>query len=161
MSIPIPSDNIITDAFQQILSSLFPFFLVLIYLGPIYTTTYAIVQEKELRSKESMRMMGMTDLSYWLSWWSFYSLQSTVVSFIGWICLCINVMSGGSGYILLYMWLFGMSIFGQIVFYQALFSRAKYSGLVSCIIFFMLEFVNTPIATSGSVGAKAFLSLIP
>lgn len=106
-------------------------------------------------------MMGMTDLSYWLSWWSFYSLQSTVISFIGWICLCINVMSGGSGYILLYMWLFGMSIFGQIVFYQALFSRAKYSGLVSCIVFFMLEFVNTPIATTGSVGLKAFLSLIP
>jgi len=91
---------------------------VLIYLGPVYGTVYGMVQEKEQRSKESMRMMGMGDLSYWLSWFAYYSIQSTVITLIGWAVLCINVCKYGSaGYIFLYMWLFGESIMGQIVFY--------------------------------------------
>jgi len=69
--------------------------------------------------------------------------------------------NGGQGYIFLYMWLFGLSIFGQIIVYQALFSRAKYAGLVSVLIFFMLEFVNLPIASAGSTALKATLSIIP
>lgn len=161
MTVPLPS-TIIIDQFSQILSGLFPFFLILMFMGPVYTTVYNLVREKEQRSKESMRMMGMTDVSYWLSWFAFYSLQATIISLIGWICLCINVInSGGAGYIFVYIWLFGISIFGQVVLYQALFFRAKYSGLVSVLIFFMLSFVNLPIATSGSVGIKALCSLIP
>lgn len=150
------------DQFATILGGIFPLFLVLIYLGPIYQTVYGLVVEKQMRSKESMRMMGMTDSSYWISWFAFYTLQSTIVTLVGWGCLCINVIpNGGKGYILLYMWLFGVSIFGQIILYQALFSRAKYAGLVSVLIFFMLIFVNLPIATAGSFGLKAFLSFIP
>jgi len=131
-------------------------------LGPVYGTVYGIVQEKEQRSKESMRMMGMGDLSYWLSWFAYYSIQSTVITLIGWAVLCINVCKYGSaGYIFLYMWLFGESIMGQIVFYQALFSRAKYSGLLSVLLFFMLQFINLPLAGTTSVSAKAFASLVP
>lgn len=87
-------------------------------MGPVYTTVYNLVKEKEQRSKESMRMMGMSDLSYWLSWFAFYTLQTTIIAFIGWICLCINVIKdGGAGYIFVYMWLFGISVFGQVVFF--------------------------------------------
>lgn len=162
MNIPLPSENVVVDQFSSILSGLFPFFLVLIYMGPIYTTVYGIVREKEVRSKESMRMMGLTDMPYWLSWFAFYTLQSTIITLIGWLCLCINIMpNGGHGYIFLYMWLFGEAIFGQIIFYQALFSRAKYAGLISVLVFFMLLFLNLPIAETGSYGLKLVLSLVP
>ena len=104
----------------------------------------------------------MSDLSYWLSWFAFYTLQTTIIAFIGWICLCINVINdGGAGYIFVYMWLFGISVFGQVVFFQAFFFRAKYSGLVSVLFFFMFSFLNLPIATSGSTSLKAMLSIVP
>ena len=48
--------------------------MILIYMGPVYTTTYDLVKEKEQRSKESMRMMGLNDLPYWLSWFVFYTI---------------------------------------------------------------------------------------
>ncbi len=162
MNVPLPATNAILDQFSQILSGLFPLFLVLIFMGPIYSTVYGLVLEKQNRSKESMRMMGMTDLPYWLSWFAFYTIQTTIIAFIGWLSLCINVLkNGGSGYIFLYMWLFGVSCFGQIIFFQSFFQRAKYSGLVSVLIFFLLVFVNLPISTSGSSGLKGILSLIP
>lgn len=36
MNIPLPSDRIVVDDFGQILSGIFPFFIILVYLGPIY-----------------------------------------------------------------------------------------------------------------------------
>lgn len=59
-----------------------------------------------------MRMMGMTDLSYWLSWFSFYMIQNSIISILAWGALSINVINGGAVYIFLYIWLFGFSIFG-------------------------------------------------
>lgn len=135
---------------------------MLIYLGPVYSSVYGIVQEKEQRSKESMRMMGMTDFAYWLSWICFYTLQTTVISLIAWLLLSINVINYGSGfYVFLYIWLFGVSIIGQIVFYQSLFSRAKYSGLVAIFFFFMLQYLNLPLTNSTDASAKMILSLVP
>lgn len=58
-------------------------------------------------------MMGMSDASYWISWFIFYSIQVTIVAIISWGCLMINVIADGSaGYIFLYLWLFGEVCFG-------------------------------------------------
>ena len=35
------------------------FFLIIMYIPPVYRTTYRIVQEKDSKVKESMRMMGL------------------------------------------------------------------------------------------------------
>ena len=116
MSIPIPSDTSVSDSFGEILSSVLPLFLILIYLLPVYNTVFLIVKEKESRTKESCRMMGMTDLPYWMSWFAFYTIQNTLISFIACGVLCINVIKyGNKGYIFLYFWLFGQAVFGQIV----------------------------------------------
>jgi ATP-binding cassette, subfamily A (ABC1), member 3 len=112
MSIPVPADVLFNDPFQQILSGLFPFFLVLVFLLPVYGTVYDLVREKEQRSKESMRMMGMSDFSYWLSWFSFYMLQASIITVLGWAALNINVINGGTFYIFFYIWLFGFAVFG-------------------------------------------------
>ena len=49
--------------------------------------TFKIVREKETRIKETMRIMGMTDLPYWLSWLVFYTFVNTVVTTISWAIL--------------------------------------------------------------------------
>jgi len=146
MSIPTPSDSSVSDPFGQILSSVLPLFLILIYVLPVYNTVYLIVKEKESRTKESCRMMGMTDLPYWLSWFTFYTIQNTIISFIAWAALCINVIGNSNkGLIFLYIWLFGESIFGQIVLLQACFQKSKYAGITSSIIYFGLLFASFPV----------------
>lgn len=108
-------------------------------------------------------MMGMTDTSYWLSWFAYYTLINTVISFVGWLCLLINVIQYSTpAYIFLYMWLFGEAIFGQIVFLQAIFSRAKYAGLIAALIYFGLSLVNIPVASlTTSRTAKTIASIFP
>lgn len=47
----------------------------------------SVVQEKELRLREAMRVMGMTDFMFWLSWfithWTSLAITSFIVSLIG------------------------------------------------------------------------------
>lgn len=108
MAVPIPSNKIIVDQFETVLSGIFPLFLLLVYILPVYNITQAIVKEKESKAKESMRMMGLTDFPYWLSWFAYFTMINTSISLIGWLCLCINVIEYSSKlYILMYMWLFG------------------------------------------------------
>ena len=105
------------------------------YTLPICNTVSMIVKEKEGRVKESMRMMGMGDLPYWLSWFVYYTLINTVMALISWSVLCINVIQYSTpAYVFLWFWLYGESLFGQIIMYQAFFNRTKYAGLISAVI---------------------------
>jgi len=40
-----------------------------------------------------MRIMGMTDLPYWLSWFIFYTVINTVVTTLAWAILMFNVIT--------------------------------------------------------------------
>ena len=69
-----------------------PLFLLLGFIPPVYNMTFKIVREKESRTKETMRIMGMTDSPYWLSWFVFYTLINTCVTTICWAVLQVNVI---------------------------------------------------------------------
>jgi ATP-binding cassette, subfamily A (ABC1), member 3 len=133
------------------------------YMLPIFTIVSLLVKEKESRARESMRMMGMTDFPYWLSWFVYYTLLSTVISVIAWATLCINVIRYSNPWLmLLFFWLYGQATFGQIIIMQSTFSRSKFSGLVSCIVYFGLILVYIPVKPNNVSRLTKFLTaLIP
>ena len=73
---------------------------------------FFIVKEKESRAKESMRMMGLLDASYWLSWLAYYSIQITVISLLAWFTLRFNVFATSSD---LYIFLAIRRGFGHVI----------------------------------------------
>jgi hypothetical protein len=70
-----------------------PLMLLVMYIPPVYNLVFLIVKEKESKTKESMRMMGLTDFPYWLSWFMFYSAINTVIVTIAWFTLVFNVIN--------------------------------------------------------------------
>lgn len=46
----------------------FPFFFMIIYLIPFYYLTSKIAAEKESKAREGMKMMGLNDSTYFISW---------------------------------------------------------------------------------------------
>lgn len=105
---PIPTETSVADPFEIALASLMPLFLLLGYIPPVYNLTFKIVREKESRTKETMRIMGMTDLAYWLSWFVFYTLINTVVTSLAWGMLLINVINYSQPmYLWMFFWLYG------------------------------------------------------
>ena len=89
-----------------------PLCLLMAYIPMVYNMVFKIVLEKESRTKEVMRIMGMTDLPYWMSWFIFYTLVNLVVTTACWSILCYNVITFSSS---LYVWSF-FFLYGQAVF---------------------------------------------
>ncbi len=96
-----------------------------------------LVKEKETRIKESMRMMGMKDTSYWLSWYVYYTIITTLICILAWSILLINCIEH-SNIIIILIWffLYAQAIFGQVIFLSAFFESSKYSGLIGTLIYF-------------------------
>ena len=99
--------------------------------------TFRIVREKESRIKDTMRVMGMRDFSYWISWLASYTVINTIVTTIVWFTLKIRVMKySGFLYVWIFIWLYGQAIFAQIVFLQSMFKDTKYASAISSVIYF-------------------------
>jgi ATP-binding cassette subfamily A (ABC1) protein 3 len=139
-----------------------PFFILLIYILPVYRMISRIVSEKESKARESMKMMGMSDTPYWLSWFTYYLIVVTIISILCIIILSINVVVYSSkGIIFAYFWIFGMSIFGMIIFLQSFFLRARTAAVSGTLVYFATSFVSSTLsATTTSETAKNAASIL-
>ena len=113
----MPTDTSVTDPLQAGLAVLLPLFLLLAYIPPVYNMTFKIVREKESRAKETMRIMGMTDTPYLMSWFVFYTVINTVVTSLSLFMLLPAVINYSQPmYLWIFFWLYGEAVFGQIIF---------------------------------------------
>jgi len=163
MMAPVPGAVFVDDDFTPALETLLPLCLLLSWIPIVYNLVFLLVKEKESRAKETMRIMGMTDLPYWLSWFVFYTLINTVVTTLCWGVLLVNVITYSSPfYLWMFFWLYGEAVFGQIIFLQALFTNSKYAGIVSTVMYFMGVLVNKLVSGNDVTRiSKVLASLLP
>ena len=90
-----------------------------------------------------MRMMGLTDFSYWMSWWTYYLVVVTIISILCTIIVTINVLKFSSkGLIFLYFWIYGLSLFGMIILFQSLFQSPRVASIFGTLVYFGTSFIN-------------------
>ena len=131
-----------TDWFPLIVEGVLPFLMQVMYIPLLYRCVYRIVHEKHSRAKESMRMMGMGDLSYWLSWATYFTIINTVIATLSWAVLMINAFdSNGSPYLWLYIWLYGQSLFGLLLISQSLFSNPSNAAGGTSGLYFLQQVI--------------------
>ena len=159
----LPTTSNIADQFQQYLAALLPLFILFAYIPVVYNIVFRLVKEKESGVKEQMRMMGMTDAPYWLSWLLHFTFINTMISFGMWGILMYNVNNYSTPfYLFIFIWLYGQAIFGQIIFLQSFFSTSKYAGIVATIVYFGASLVGTLLQNNNvSRAAKVIASIIP
>ena len=61
---------------------------MIIFKIPFFYITSKIASEKESKSKEGMKMMGLNDSTYYLAWFIIYTVISVVTSLIVAIITC-------------------------------------------------------------------------
>lgn len=115
--IPFTTAPYTDDPFRYFLETNLPFFMLLIYILPVYRLISNMVTEKESKARESMKIMGLKDFSYWLSWFAYHLFSVTVISLLCIVILSFNVIVNSNKLLLfLLFWIFGMSLFGFAVF---------------------------------------------
>ena len=144
--VPTKTDKYIKDDFELILGSMLPFFMLLIYILPMYRLISNIVSEKETKARESMKMMGLNDFSYWLSWWVYYFIIVSIISGLVVLVLSFNVLKySNKGLIFLLFWIYGLSLFGLAVFLSSFFSRARVAAIAGTLVYFGTSFIDVAV----------------
>jgi ATP-binding cassette subfamily A (ABC1) protein 3 len=75
---PTKSSKYNDDDFATAANYLWGFFILLIFLAPLYRFVSNSVSEKENKTREAMKVMGLTDAPYWLSWFTYYIIINTI-----------------------------------------------------------------------------------
>ena len=101
--------------------------------------------------RESMKMMGLKDFPYWMSWFTYHTIITTVLSVIIFMMLYFsNAISISSPTILfLVPFTFGMSVFGVMIVAQSFFESARIAAIVTTFLYLgsavISELVDVPL----------------
>ena len=76
-----------TDPFGAFVGYIIPFFIVIAYMCPLCLYVLRMVREKETKAKEGMKIMGMSEGIYFLS----YFIQYFIVNIVYSVCNTIVI----------------------------------------------------------------------
>ena len=122
-------------------------YLVLAFVPYITALLVSLVQEKEQKQKELMRIMGMSDLAYWLSWLFTYAI---ILFFSVLVLNAILVFGGSMGnsnyfVMVIIFFLYSISIIVVGFLMTPFFKVAKTAGTVASMLTTLLGLIAIPL----------------
>ncbi|KAE9098788.1 ABC transporter A family member 1 [Phytophthora fragariae] len=123
---PFPVDNYTSSPFYANVATVFSIVFIMAYLFTISRILVVLIQEKELRLREFMKILGVTEKTITLTWYITYA----VILFVGAVVQAIAGLAGlfpNSSLIVtfLFFFLFGMSVLALAFLISTLFNKAR------------------------------------
>ncbi|GET89743.1 ATP-binding cassette protein subfamily A, member 8, putative [Leishmania tarentolae] len=143
-------------------AALAPLILVLGFLYPVSQLTKRIVVEKELRIREAMLIMGLSEWTMYLAWVVVYGLWYVVLSIIVMVLLRLTYLPKSSpGYVFFLFLFFSWSTIALSGAIAAVFSKARLAAIIAPLIYFVMA-IPLFAVDGASGGAKVgFMILSP
>jgi ATP-binding cassette subfamily A (ABC1) protein 3 len=136
--------------------------IVLAYMCPLSMYIYRIVGEKESKIKEGMKIMGLGEAEYFLS----YFIQFVVINFFvslvnAWLFKSfMNYIPYYHIFFMMFLW--SLNVFSLIYFFQSFIDKTKIALVLSLVIYFMMYCTSLAcMFEGGSQTIKILLSLFP
>ena len=157
---PKKYDKYVEDSFVTNIGLLLTFFTIVAYAMPLTINVFRIVKEKENRAKEGMKIMGLNELTYFLSYFIIYFIINLIYS-IGNAFILKNVITYiETIYIFLLYFLYGLVVYALIYFFQSFLERTRIAVIVSLLIYALMYFISIPVFPgSVSKGIKIVISI--
>ena len=80
MTVPLKQEMLSLDTYVLVIAQVLPLFILGIFIPPTFRTVFRMVSEKETRMRESMKMMGLRDTPYWMSWITYHTVINIIPS---------------------------------------------------------------------------------
>lgn len=146
--LPVPSAGHRRNIFYSIVKNIFALLYVLLFMYSVFSIIATLVEEKETRVREMLRMMSVQTPSLVLSWYITYgavfvvlNIMLTGSSTIGW---GLGVFTSTSTSVLFaFFFLFSASSIGYAYLVHTFFDQAKTGGVVGMLGFFSSYFLYT------------------
>ena len=140
--VALPYENYRVDPFSSVIGYFIPFFMVIAYMCPLCLYVYRMVGEKENKSKEGMKIMGLSEGTYFLS----YFIQYIIITFIDsvintfFMSLLFSKIPSIILFVILFLW--ALDIFGLIFFFQSFIDKTRVALILSLLIYFVMFFIS-------------------
>lgn len=113
-------------------------FLILPIMIIYLRMTHSLIYEKEKKLREGMKMMGLSNTSFYMSWIIQYALIYGIVCVLGTVILKSMVFTESNwGVLIINYWLFCLVLIAQSLFIQVFFTSSLF-GLIVAIVFYLL-----------------------
>ena len=159
-----------TEAFNQMepaaaknLTLIFPFFIMCVYLLPLYYMVTKLAEEKESRGREGMIMMGLSHESYFVAWFIFLlgivcSMSLTLV-----LTASLKIFVQSNLQLIITMCiLYGMTMYGFAFLIVAIFPTKKSSATAASLIHLLSYYVGFMyVGYQSNPVVKLLVALIP
>ncbi|POM79668.1 ABCA1 lipid exporter, partial [Phytophthora palmivora] len=158
---PFPVDDYTSSPFYANVASVFSIVFIMAYLFTISRILVVLIQEKELRQREFMKILGVTERTITVTWYMTYA----AILFVGAIVQAIAGLAGlfpNSSLIVtfLFFFLFGISVLALAFLISTLFSKARTGAFVGMVAFFAMFAVSQGFSTGTAEGTKQIGSLL-
>ena len=137
---PKKYEEYINDPFARNCAMLLGMFSIIAYAGPLIINIYRIVKEKETKAKEGMKIMGLNELTYFLSNFIIYFIKNIIYSGFITLILSYAFKKIESSYFFLIYFLYGLVIYALIFFFQSFLERTIIAMLVTLLIYVLMYF---------------------
>ncbi len=155
-----PVNAYTNNPFYSNAGSTFAIFFVIFFALQVLFLTRGVVDEKESKIREGMRMMGLGKSSLFASWALFYILIEIVVSLGMTLVGSINVWAKSDfGSIFLLFFLFGVSVIAFSFLLSVFFSKARLASVLGAAIWFGLYFPSTGLSDDSTESTRLAAAL--
>ena len=160
--VALPYENYRSDPFSSVIGYFIPFFMVIAYMCPLCLYVYRMVGEKENKSKEGMKIMGLSEGTYFLSYFIQYAIITFIDSVVNtfFMSLLFSRIPSIILFIILFLW--ALDIFGLIFFFQSFIDKTRVALILSLLIYFVMFFISMAcMDEDANKTLKIILSIFP
>jgi ABC-type lipoprotein export system ATPase subunit len=160
--IPFPFRGYTSNGFYGLVLGILSFFFVIGFVFPVSRLIRGLVLEKEMKLREGMRMMGLSDAALFGSWLATYAIFWAILAIIITGVASRSMFKASSGgAIWALFFLFGLSATTFSYLISVFFSRAKTASSLGVVIFIAAYFPTFSVSgTDVSRGTKTAASLL-
>ncbi|KAF0711892.1 hypothetical protein As57867_004984, partial [Aphanomyces stellatus] len=159
---PFPIDGYTESGFYDAISFVFGIFFVISYLQCLSSILVALISEKESKTRELIKILGVPDMAIVTSWYITYG----AVLFLGSVlqtAAAKAVLFENSDIFLLFLFFlfFSYSLMAYGYMVSAIFSKAKVGSYMGIIGFFLMYLISVAFTDTSPEAGKTLASLLP
>ena len=150
------------DSFGNLLGYMITIILVIAYMSPLSLYIYRMVDEKEKKTKEGMKIMGLGEGEYFLSYFIQYVIIQIITTFIISLLFLVVLSRTPLYFIYVTVFLWSLDVFALIYFFQSFIDKTRIALVLSLVIYFIMYCASLACMFEKSSRAlKVVLSLLP
>ncbi|TYZ65804.1 hypothetical protein PybrP1_003442, partial [[Pythium] brassicae (nom. inval.)] len=152
---PFPIASYPKSSFYDAIADVFPIFFMLAYLHPLSKILVGLITERESRSRELMKILGVKESSIVVSWYMTYAAILLVGSAVQ-TAAAKGGLFAESDVVLLFVffYLFSLSILAFAFLVSSIFSKARTGTYIGFIGFFIMYAVSNAFNEASSELSK-------